>query len=141
MICIGIDPDLIKSGLAVAKEGKIAALHSLTFYQLRNFIYDNKDSIKKVYLEACWLNAKTSWHAMKTKSRGVAERAAYHVGQNHAVGMLIEQMLKEMGINYVLIKPWESKRNHQQFCNYTGWKGGQTNPETRDAACLVYGHY
>lgn len=141
MICIGIDPDLDKSGVAVAKEGKIAALHNLTFHQLRDFITDNKDSIKKVYLEAGWLNKKTSWHAQNTQKRGVVEKTAYHIGENHAVGKLIEQMLIELGVNYVLIKPWEAKRNHEQFCKYTGWKGGRTNQEQRDSACLVYGHY
>lgn len=138
---VGIDPDLTKSGVATGRNGKVEALYCLTMTELVKFFNDYKYSIKKVYLEAGWLNTKTSWHAQNSKSRGVAERTAYHVGQNHAVGMLIEQALIDLEINYVLIKPWESKRNHEQFVRYTGWKGGRTNPETRDAGCLIYGHY
>lgn len=139
MICIGIDPDITKSGVAVAKEGKVSALHTLTFHQLRNFMVDNKESIKKVYLEAGWLNKKSNFHFNKNAlSR---EKTAYDVGRNHAVGQLIEQMLKELEINYVLIRPWEKKRNHAEFCRWTGWTGGRTNQETRDAGCLVHGHF
>lgn len=141
MICIGIDPDLTQTGLAVAEQGKVKELHNFDILGLHDFLKENKDQIKKVYLEAGWLNQKTSWHAQNTQKRGVVERTAYHIGQNHAVGKLIEQMLKGMGINYVLIKPWESKRNHAEFCRWTGWTGGRTNQETRDAGCLVHGHF
>lgn len=136
---VGIDPDLTASGVAVGRGGKIESMECLDIFDLTKFFTDNKDLIKKVYLEAGWLNTKTSWHASKNKA--TAERTAYRVGQNHAVGMLIEQVLKHLEINYVLIKPWETKRNHEQFVKYTGWKGGQTNQEKRDAACLIYAHY
>lgn len=136
---VGIDPDLTKSGVATGRNGKVEALYCLTMTELVKFFNDYKDSIKKVYLEAGWLNKKSNYHTNKNAlSR---EKNAYNVGQNHAVGMLIEQALKELEINYVLIKPWESKRNHDEFCRWTGWKGGATNQEKRDAGCLIHGHY
>lgn len=136
--CIGIDPDLDASGVAVAEGGKIKSLECLTFHDLSVFLSNNKDQIKKVYLEAGWLNQKANFH--KASGANVREQMAYRVGINHCVGMMIEKELKEQGIDYVLIKPWETKRNHEQFCKYTGWAGGRTNQETRDAACLVFGH-
>lgn len=136
---VGIDPDLTKSGVATGRNGKVEALYCLTMIELVKFFNDYKDSIKKVYLEAGWLNKKSNFHTNKNAlSR---EKTAYDVGRNHAVGMLIEQALIDLEINYVLIKPWESKRNHEQFVRYTGWRGGRTNPETRDAGCLIHGHY
>lgn len=139
---VGIDPDLTKSGVATGRKGKVEALYCLTMTELVEFFKQYQHSIKKVYLEAGWLNKKTSWHAQGTQKRGVAERTAYHVGQNHAVGMLIEQALKELKINYVLIKPWEKKRNHEEFCKWTGWdKHTPTNQEKRDAGCLIAHHF
>lgn len=136
--CIGIDPDLTASGVAIALDGKIDSLYCMNFHTLRDFFQVNKGEIKKVYLEASWLIKKTSWHSSANKA--TAEKTAYHVGSNHAVGKLIEECLKALEIDYVLIKPWEAKRNHEKFCKYTGWTGGQTNQEKRDAACLVFGH-
>lgn len=136
--CIGIDPDLDASGVAVAEGGKIKSLECLTFHDLSVFLSNNKDQVKKVYLEAGWLNHKVNFH--QNKNALSREKTAYHVGMNHCVGMMIEKELQEQGIPYVLIKPWETKRNHEKFCKYTGWTGGRTNQETRDAACLVFGH-
>lgn len=137
--CIGIDPDLDASGVAVAEDGKIKSLECLSLYDLHGFFQLHKADIKKVYLEAGWLNHKVNFHTNKNAlSR---EKTAYHVGMNHCVGMMIEKELKEQGIPYVLIRPWEEKRNHEKFCKYTGWDMKiKTNQEKRDAACLVYGH-
>lgn len=137
--CIGIDPDLTASGLAVAFQGKIQSLHCLSFHELRNFMELNKPSIKKVYLEAGWLNKKVNFHINKNAlSR---EKTAYHVGMNHCVGQLIEECLKVLEIPYILIQPYATKKNHEQFCRMTGWNPKVlTNQEKRDAGMLCHGH-
>lgn len=135
---IGIDPDIDKSGLAIAKDGKIQDLQCLSFRHLAQFLEVRSGSIKKVYLEAGWLNKKSSWHvAPNAASR---ERAAYKVGQNHQVGKLIEHYLIELEIPYDLVRPTESKRNHKDFCIFTKWnKEIKTNQEKRDAGMLILG--
>lgn len=137
-IIIGIDPDIDKSGVALAIDGKIQDLQCLSFSHLVQLLEARMDSIKKVYLEAGWLNKKSSWHvAPNAASR---EKAAYKVGQNHQVGKLIEHYLIELEINYELIRPTEAKRNHDEFCILTKWdKRILTNPEKRDAGMLIVG--
>ena len=135
---IGIDPDIDKSGLAIAKDGMIKDLECLDFMSLQFFLVGNKDKIKKVYLEAGWLNKKASWHVSPNKE--TAGRTGYKVGQNHQVGMIIEQVLKHHEIPYDLVRPTESKRNHKDFCIFTKWdKEIRTNQEKRDAAILIVG--
>ena len=137
--CIGIDPDLDASGVAVAEDGKIKSLECLTLHDLFFYLWSHKEVIKKVYLEAGWLNHKVNFHTNKNAlSR---EKTAYHVGINHCVGMMIEKELKEQGIPYVLIKPFATKKNHEQFCRMTGWDVKiRTNQEKRDAGMLCYAH-
>lgn len=135
---IGIDPDIDKSGVAIAKDGAIEDLDCLDFMSLQFFLVGNKDKIKKVYLEAGWLNKKASWHVSPNKE--TAGRVGYKVGQNHQVGMIIEQVLKHHEIPYDLVRPTESKRNHKDFCIFTKWnKEIKTNQEKRDAAMLILG--
>lgn len=137
-IIIGIDPDLDKSGVAVAVGGVISKLWCLSLPELYDFFSESRDDIKKVYLEAGWLNKKSSWHASKNKS--TAEKVAYRVGQNHAVGLKIEDALNHLRIDYELVRPTQSKRNHDEFCALTKWdKRILTNPEKRDAAMLIVG--
>lgn len=136
---IGIDPDLTASGLAMGLNGKVVAVGCYSFHELRDFLGNNRQYIKKVYLEASWLIKKTSWHGSANKA--TAEKTAYHVGSNHAVGKLIEECLQALGITYVLIKPFATKKKKEEFCRMTGWKGAATNQEERDAAMLIHGHY
>lgn len=137
--CIGIDPDLDASGVAVAEDGKIKSLECLSLHALFEFFSNNKDLIKRVYLEAGWLNHKVNFH--QNKNALSREKTAYHVGMNHCVGMMIEKELQEQDIPYVLIKPFATKKNHEQFCRMTGWDVKvKTNQEKRDAGMLCTGH-
>ena len=137
-VIIGIDPDLNKSGVAVAVGGVISKLWCLDIVELFKYLDENKGEIKRVYLEAGWLNKKSSWHAAPNAAS--REKTAYKVGQNHAVGLKIEDMLKHTEIDYELIRPTEAKRNHDEFCILTKWdKRILTNPEKRDAGMLIVG--
>ena len=137
-VIVGIDPDLDKSGVAVAVGGVISKLWCLSLPELYDFFSESRDDIKKVYLEAGWMNKKSSWHPSANKR--TAEKTAYNVGLNHATGRLIEDTLKHLGIDYELVRPTQSKRNHDEFCATTKWdKRILTNPEKRDAAMLIVG--
>ena len=75
-LIIGIDPDLEKSGVAVL--GQSLELKNLTFAQTVELFRSHQDEIKKVVIEAGWLNKKSNFRIGHSKSAG--ERIAKNVG-------------------------------------------------------------
>jgi hypothetical protein len=135
-LIIGIDPDLEASGVATLKNGQIESLECLSFPKLIELIVNKKLIIKKVVIEAGWLNAKSNWHQAKTIQ--VAAKIGKNVGENHATGKILAQMIAAMGVSVQLVRPTASKLNAEQFKKLTGF-AGMTNPEKRDAGVLVWG--
>lgn len=134
---IGIDPDLEKSGIAcLHEEAKRIEMTTLNFVDVIRFVRMNAPVIKTVYLEAGWLNQKSSWHSAQNKS--VAARIGKNVGQNHATGILMEQCIKAEGVKVVCVKPTKTKLDAEQFKKLTKIET-RTNQEMRDAAMLVFG--
>lgn len=133
---IGIDPDIDKSGIAVLHETKQIEYSTLNFVDAIGFIRMNKPVIKCVYLEAGWLNKKSSWHGAKNMS--VAARVGKNVGENHATGKLLKQCIEAEGVKVIEVQPKGSKLNAEQFERLTKIKT-RTNQETRDAIMLVWG--
>ncbi|MFW6550097.1 hypothetical protein ACOCI4_01895 [Acinetobacter baumannii] len=136
-IIIGIDPDLEKSGVAVLKDG-LLRLDNMRFYDLTQYFEVNKDQIKKVVIEAGWLNKKSNLHGRIGQSKHAGERIAKNVGENHATGKLLVEMAESLGLTVVLVKPTKSKKNSEEFNRITGWQG-RTNQEQRDAGMLIWG--
>lgn len=133
-LIIGIDPDLEKSGVAIL--GQFLELKNLTFAETVNLFRSQQDQIKKVVIEAGWLNKKSNFRYGHSKSAG--EKIAKNVGENHATGKLLAEMAKEIGLAVVLVRPTRTKLNSEQFNRITGWQG-RTNQEQRDAALLIVG--
>lgn len=136
-LIIGIDPDLEKSGVAVLKDGSLR-LDNMRFYDLTQYFEVNKDQIKKVVIEAGWLNKKSNLHSRYGQSKRAGERIAKNVGENHATGKLLVEMAESLGLAVVLVKPTKSKKNSEEFNRITGWQG-RTNQEQRDAGMLIWG--
>lgn len=136
-LIIGIDPDLEKSGVAVLKDGSLR-LGNMRFYDLTQYFEVNKDQIKKVVIEAGWLNKKSNLHGRYGQSKRAGERIAKNVGENHATGKLLVEMAESLGLAVVLVKPTKSKKNSEEFNRITGWQG-RTNQEQRDAGMLIWG--
>ncbi|MGA6877478.1 hypothetical protein [Acinetobacter sp. AND/436] len=134
-LIIGIDPDLEKSGVAVLKDGSLRVCN-MSFYDLSQYFEVNKSEIKKVVIEAGWLNKKSNFRFGHSKSAG--EKIAKNVGENHATGKLLAEMAKECGLAVVLVKPTRTKLKAEDFNRITGWQG-RTNQEQRDAAMLIIG--
>lgn len=133
---IGIDPDLKKSGFAFI-EDQTRAIAVLDFWQ----VYDELRSYKKsqlVYLEAGWLN-KSIWQDNPKQSISVRKRIAKNVGENHAVGKIIEEMLIYLKIPYVLIQPKRSKVDPKMFKKMTGFEVLKKDQEKIDAFMLIHG--
>jgi hypothetical protein len=149
-IYIGIDPDIDKSGVAIydksKPKGSDLTLLKLSFFDLLHLLDlectkqlpTGEHQKVSIVIEAGWLNYKSNYHYSRTKAIG--ERIAKNVGENHAVGKLIEQYCKRNRYTYLLKRPSKStpKRSAQLFTKYTGYKE-RTNQEMRDAAMLVYG--
>ena len=131
-LIIGIDPDLEKSGVAVL--GQSLELKNLTFPETVELFRTHQNEIKKVVIEAGWLNKKSNFRFSHSKSAG--ERIAKNVGENHATGKLLAEMAKECGLAVVLVKPTRTKLKAEDFNRITGWQG-RTNQEQRDAAMLL----
>lgn len=133
---IGIDPDLEKSGVAILNP--TLELRNLSFPDLVELFRLNQDEIKKVVIEAGWLNKKSNYHRHISQSKSASERIAKNVGENHATGKLISEMASYYGLAVVLVKPTRTKLNGVDFNKFTGWHG-RTNQEQRDAAMLIFG--
>ncbi|TPU61303.1 hypothetical protein [Acinetobacter baumannii] len=135
-IIIGIDPDLEKSGVAIL--GNDLQLKNLTFPETVELFRNEQDSIKKVVIEAGWLNKKANFRNGANKSLAVNEQISKRVGENHATGKLLVQMAKHMGLAVIEVKPTKTKVNSDEFNRITGWQG-RTNQEQRDAGMLIWG--
>jgi len=131
---IGIDPDVKKSGVAVAVDGKLQELHTMDFWSLIEFL--DKDLNAHVVIEAGWLNKTANYHPSQNKN--TASKIGSYVGANWQVGKLIEEYCVYMNRTYNLVKPTQSKVDGREFQMYTGW-GKRTNSEERDAAMLIIG--
>lgn len=133
---IGIDPDLIKSGVAIL--GDSLELKTLTFAETVELFRTQQDQIKKVVIEAGWLNSKSNMHGRIGQRKTVGERIAKNVGENHATGKLLVEMAKSFDLNVVEVRPTRTKKNAEEFRRITGYMG-RTNPEVRDAGMLIWG--
>jgi hypothetical protein len=150
-ITICIDPDILRSGVAIYHDKKLVSLESLGFYDLMQRLKIEKENgcgLCSVLLEAGWLN-KSNFH-LQYKSKGktvkltpaAAAETGRRVGQNHQTGILIAEMCEGLGIPCRLVKPLEPnlwKDSAAVFKNITGYEG-VTNPEKRDAAMLGFMH-
>ena len=140
-LCVGIDPDVTKSGFAVWHKPlkKFSSIETLTLPEMLDKLHLLRDNIAFVVVEAGFLN-KGNRHTFKGQSVAAAAKTGENVGRNHQRGMDIVEILEWMRIPYRLQKPstknsW--KDSEATFRKMTGVKGG--NPEKRDAAMLVFG--
>lgn len=139
-IKIGIDPDSEKSGVAIAVNGKIIDLKTMRFADLMCFFNEKKEIIEMVVVEAGWLN-KSNWHAVPGVTIRKAAAIGNDIGRNHQTGILIAEMCDSLNIRCRLYRPRKRnnvKNNAEFFNKITGWEK-KSNPETRDAAMLVFG--
>ncbi len=142
-ILVGIDPDVDKSGVAVwnTTTQTFTSIQDLAFWDVIDFLLTHADSIKQVRIEAGWL-IDTNWHTMaKLGKKGIAEMGR-RVGRNHQVGLTIVEFCIKYSLPHKTVTPLKNNwwaEDGKKFKQVTGWQG-QTNPEKRDAAMLVFGY-
>lgn len=123
-------------------DGMITELSTLSFFAMIEKINHCAESANVtngsivVYIEAGWLNAKKNYHG--AKNTATAARIGANVGENHAIGKLLEEAMKFYAIPYQLIKPTTSKWDSGLFKQITGLTE-RTNQEERDALKLIWG--
>ncbi|MGF7213875.1 hypothetical protein GGR92_000015 [Spirosoma lacussanchae] len=151
--CFGIDPDLIKNGVAIWDTSlrRIIDSRTLTFARTLQHIQSYPKDEVLVYVEAGWLNKTKNFHAVHLPDRlrkadpsaqvryvsAVRERIAHDVGQNAAAGKLLIEMLTELGYAVVTIQPTARKWKPEDYKKFTGLDC--KNQERIDAARLVVG--
>lgn len=135
MIYIGIDPDIEKNGVAVYDtQDKSIELRCVPFWDLIEELESYLVPIH-VVLEAGWLIKKSNWHNEKLGAR-VSSNIGKKVGQNHAIGQILEQYLKHKNIRHELCKPLGKVKNDfiQKLFKL---QKKTTNQEERDALMLI----
>ena len=149
-IIIGIDPDTIKSGIAVLEtETRRMEIATLGFPKLIDYVkwaYDKSIETNQtlvVIIEAGWLNAKSNFHG---QTGNIGQRVAKNVGANHQTGKHIVEMCEFYGIHTELQKPlnkgWNGtngKITHEELAYFTGITG-KTSQDGRDAALIAWNY-
>lgn len=143
-LVIGIDPDTDKSGVAcINKKDKTFALHTFTFFELFDFLEQNKEFIKEVRIEASWLIKKYNWHE-NTKGVGVAAKLGANTGANHETGRKIVEMCIYKEIPFLQVHPlkkcWKGlngKITHNEIAKMVPNFPKKSNQEQRDALLLI----
>jgi hypothetical protein len=141
-IIIGIDPDLIKSGVAICyKDAQlykhILEISLMSLPELYDYLKYEKPRISGVFVEAGWLNRKSNYHSHSAQSKIVGERIARNVGENHATGKIIVQFCEHLELNTVLVRPAASKLTAQEFKELTYYQH-KTNQDMRDAGIVAW---
>ena len=137
---IGIDPDVDKSGFATWDGKQLLSVSAMSLAEILTELTTEKENIIAVHVEAGWLN-KSNWHLHGAMTKQKAAQIGNSAGRNHQRGIDIVEICEWLGIPCRLIQPTTKnswKNNADLFKKMTGWKG-RTNPESRDAAMLVYG--
>ena len=138
-IRIGIDPDIEKNGFCLIEytpfeKPVIKELSNPTFWALIEIIRlvfsDNKKTDVLVFIEAGWQNKKSNFHYAKNIS--IATKISKNVGENHAVGKLLQQYCEFNNYPYKLLRPTSEKWDGRKFKMITGYDK-RTNQEQRDA--------
>lgn len=140
---VGIDPDLKASGYAVysKKEKKLQACQCYTFFELYNVLthIKNYGYEPKIMIEGGWLIRKANWHD-EAKEANVRELIAKKVGENHATGKLIVEMVIHIGLPFNVVPPRKPIFEDEKFFKMaTGWKE-RTNKDARSAANYCFGY-
>lgn len=127
---VGIDPDVTKSGIAWIKGGKLYC-SSMSFWELLEFLRQNRDEISIVYLEGSFRNVHV-WHSGKSPEALAA--IAVRVGRNHQTGIFIMEFLQNLQINTKLVRLGRKLSKEEVNMKYGVVCASQ---DVRDAVCIL----
>lgn len=135
---IGIDPDLVKSGIAIWTDGELVELKMMALLPLFNFLQTDEAKDILFVLEDVEANKPVFRRAKQNQSQ--MNRIAQNVGMVKGVARQIKLALEHVGVDFVMVPPLkgvlkQTKNNPKLFKQLTGW-AGQSNQDKRDAAML-----
>lgn len=151
MLIIGIDPDLIASGVAVTTERRfVAELTKVKLSGLVEFMHlqaakvdgrilikmEDPNLLKPTFPRV--LNHKLTPAQRTATMRKISQ----DVGKVKATATLIMELLKDAGFNVVACRPLvgghkaRCKKDADYFNKLTGWQG-RSNEDSRDAAMIA----
>lgn len=136
---VGIDPDLVKSGIAIWKGRELIDLKALTLLDLFTWIQSSDAEGVLFVLED--VEANKPVFRRKGQNTRQMQRIAQNVGQVKATARQIRQVLDQVGADYILVPPLKGamkqpKKNAELFGKMTGWQRS-SNEDKRDAAMLA----
>lgn len=140
-LVIGIDPDLVKSGVAEAMGGKLVDIKPLSFPELLEAAADWIRRGAVIVVEDVE-HDKTTYHRAGVGSARQHAKIAQNVGQVKGVARVLVAWLVYHGADVVQVKPLtgsskrQAKKDAEFFNRLTGWSG-RSNADTRDAALLA----
>lgn len=142
MLYIGIDPDVVKSGVAIMQEGEYTNLFSISFPELTELmqLHGSNDEVLFVVED---VNANKPTFRKKSADKEAAKhKISQDVGMVKGVARIIVDMLNHHKCNYEMVRPLKgqlkaAKNKPEYFKRLTGWEG-RSNKDTRDAAMLIY---
>lgn len=144
-VVIGIDPDLVKSGVAEVVDGEIVKLHALAFPQLIEFAKLQHESHKQIEFIVEEVEADKTTYQRAGTNQHQMRKIAQNVGQVKGVKRVLVECLLHEGIPVRLVKPLKghykkkAKADAKFFNQLTGW-AGSSNEDKRDAGLLaLYG--
>lgn len=146
---IGIDPDCVKSGLAVYENGNLTGLLNLTLAEYAGILPALKDDAAVIAIEDANLIGGMYRYNPKD-SRALAAKKAQHVGAikrqcsamielAEAAGITVKTYKPEQGNWAGVSKTVKTAAGKKMMLAATGWDK-QSNPETRSAAYFGYKH-
>lgn len=146
-VVIGIDPDVEKCGVGIVWPDGRVEVRALTFGQLVSYLNNSRDLCAELYVEAGWMNLKTTWHARPGDSKAVAAKKGHSVGRNHQIGHDIVELARVYGYDVHEVRPllkcWkgpDGKITAAELEHVVGSLPGRTNQEMRDALLLAWVH-
>lgn len=134
---IGIDPDTVKSGVAIKSEE--LKLFNMSFFELYDFLTTFKPETEKikVYIECGFLNGGNR-HKVSGGSLELNSKIGERIGANHEVAKKICEMCEHLKIEFIQVRPTKTKTKSDYFKKITGYSK-RTNQEQRDACLLIWG--
>lgn len=142
-LVIGIDPDLVKSGVAVSFNGSLSQLYALSFPELLEFAKDkHAEHGNRVEFIVEEVEADKTTYQRAGMNQNKMRKIAQNVGQVKGVKRVLVECLQHEGIPVRLVKPLKgaykkkAKTDAKFFNQLTGWSGS-SNEDNRDAALLA----
>lgn len=134
MILIGIDTG-VNTGVAVARDGKLETVRSMTIIEAIDFVKDRLDYASvlgkkaKIYIEDARLRTWVTGGREKLQGVGSVKRDS----------AIWEEFCVHYGVDFMLVAPKDNatKLSAHVFKTLTGWQG-RTNGHARDAAMLIW---